>query len=207
MQKIQHRDFVTVVSGLPRSGTSMMMRMLDAGGVPAFADNDRQADADNPCGYFEYQAIKKVGEESAWMAQAVGHAIKAIHVLLYHLPRQYRYRILFMRRDLGEVIASQETMLQRLGAAPGAMDPKVLACHFETQLQQAEAWVLRQSNMSLIDLDYAEVVHDPSATACQVAKFLGGGLDTAKMAAAVEPALYRQRLGQVNGNGLVSASL
>jgi hypothetical protein len=187
------RDFITIVSGLPRSGTSMMMRMLDAGGIPVFADGDRLADADNPNGYYEYEPIKKLNEDSSWVANAVGHAIKAIYLLLYQLPKEYSYRVVFMRRDLPEVIASQDTMLRRSGAATGSMDPRVLARHFETQLRQVDAWLRQQPNMSVLDVPYAEVVRDPQSTAVKVAAFLGETLDVDKMVASVDPALYRNR--------------
>ena len=199
MQSNQGRDFITVVSGLPRSGTSMMMRMLDAGGVPVFVDNDRLPEADNPNGYYEYEPIKKLNENSSWMVGAVGHAIKAIYLLLYHLPNDHRYRILFMRRSIAEVIASQDAMLRRSGAATGSMDQQVLARHFETQLRQVDGWVRQQSNMSLLDVDYAEVVLDPMTTAVKVAAFLGGTLDVDRMALAVDPTLYRQRSGHAAG--------
>lgn len=195
MQPMHNRDFITIVSGLPRSGTSMMMRMLDAGGVPVFTDNDRVADADNPNGYYEYEAIKKLQEDSSWVAGAVGHAIKAIYLLLYQLPPEYQYRILFMRRDLREVIASQDTMLRRSGAPTGTMDKQVLARHFETQLRQVDAWLRQQPNMAVLDVPYAEVVGDPMATAQRVSAFLGGELDAEKMTLSVDPTLYRQRVG------------
>jgi hypothetical protein len=193
MQNTQPRDFVAIVSGLPRSGTSMMMRMLDAGGIPVFTDNDRIADADNPNGYFEFEPIKKLNEDASWVGDAVGHALKAIYLLLYQLPPEYRYRIVFMRRDLKEVIASQDTMLRRSGAATGTMDPAILARHFETQLRQVDAWLRQQPNMTVLDVGYAEVVREPLATAERVATFLGGSLDVGKMAESVDPALYRQR--------------
>ena len=193
MQASQPNDFITVVSGLPRSGTSMMMRMLDAGGIPGFTDNDRIPDADNPNGYYEYEPIKKLNEDSSWMAGAVGHAIKAIYLLLYQLPKDFNYRIVFMRRNLDEVIASQDAMLRRSGAATGTMDRRVLARHFETQLRQVDSWLRQQANMAVLDVPYAEAVRDPKATAVKVAAFLGGALDVDKMAASVDPALYRQR--------------
>jgi hypothetical protein len=179
----------------------MMMRMLEAGGIPVFIDNDRSRDADNPNGYYEYTPIKKLNEDSSWMAGAVGHAIKAIYLLLYELPKDYRYRILFMRRNIEEVIASQDTMLRRSGAATGSMDPLVLAHHFATQLRQVDSWSRQQKNMSVLDVQYADVVRDPTTSASKVAAFLDGMLDVGKMAATVEPALYRQRAGDARDAG------
>jgi hypothetical protein len=193
------RDFITVVSGLPRSGTSMMMRMLDAGGMPVVVDNDRQPDADNPHGYYEIKAVKKLKEDASWMEGAAGKALKAIYLLLYDLPKHYKYRVVFLRRNLQEVIASQDAMLKRSGASTGRLDKQVLARHFETQLQRLDAWLRQQSNMSVLYLDYADAVKDPLKTASSVAQFLGGCVDPAKMAATVDTSLYRQRSNTGDG--------
>ena len=196
-----HAGFVTVVSGLPRSGTSMMMRMLASGGLPVVVDHDRKPDADNPNGYYEFEPIKKLKEDCSWVAGAVGHVVKAVYLLLYDLPKEYRYRVVFMRRDLPEVIASQDTMLRRSGSTTGTIDPRMLARHFETQIRQSEAWLRQQPNFAVLYVNYADIVRDPATAAGAVADFLGGGLDTAKMAASVEPQLYRQRAPQQTGIG------
>ena len=187
-------DFVTVVSGLPRSGTSMMMRMLEAGGMPVVVDHDRKPDPDNPNGYYEFEPIKALKEDASWVAGAMGHAVKAVYLLLYDLPPQYQYRVVFMRRDLPEVIASQDTMLRRSGSATGNLDATVLARHFETQIRQVDAWLRRQPNFAVLYVKYADIVRDPAAAAEAIAAFLGGTLDAAKMAASVDPTLYRQRV-------------
>ena len=186
-------DFVTIVSGLPRSGTSMMMRMLEAGGMPPVVDHDRKPDADNPNGYYEFEPIKKLKEDSSWVAGAVGRVVKAVYLLLYDLPKQHRYRVVFMRRDLPEVIASQNTMLRRSGSTIGALDPKMLARHFETQIRQVDAWLRQQPNFAVTWVHYADIVRDPATAAAGIASFLGGAVDPAKMVASVDPGLYRQR--------------
>ncbi len=186
-------DFVTIVSGLPRSGTSMMMRMLEAGGMPAVVDHDRKPDDDNPNGYYEFEPIKKLKEDSSWVAGAVGRVVKAVYLLLYDLPKQHQYRVVFMRRDLPEVIASQDTMLRRSGSSTGGIATAVLAKHFQTQLRQVEAWLQQQPNFAVTWVEYAEVVRDPHGAAAAVARFLGGAVDPARMAAGVDPRLYRQR--------------
>jgi hypothetical protein len=193
MTSDQTYDFITVVSGLPRSGTSMMMRMLEAGGMPVVVDHDRKPDADNPNGYYEFEAVKKLKIDSAWVNGAVGKALKAIYVLLYDLPKDFRYRVIFLRRSLQEVITSQDTMLKRSGAATGSMDQQILARHFEAQLKQIDAWLQRQANMAVLYIDYSDAVRDPVGSATRVAQFLGGTLDPAKMAATVDSGLYRQR--------------
>lgn len=191
--------FITIVSGLPRSGTSMMMRMLEAGGMPVVVDHDRKPDADNPNGYYEFEPIKKLKEDSSWVAGAAGRVVKAIYLLLYDLPGQHQYRVILMRRDLTEVIASQDAMLRRSGSATGGLDPKVLARHYETQLRQATAWLREQPNFAVTYVNYADIVQNPAAAAAAVASFLGGAVDPVKMAASVDRELYRQRAASLTG--------
>src|SRR5882724_6754601 len=107
------RDFITVVSGLPRSGTSMMMRMLEGGGLPVMADGIRTADDDNPRGYYEFEPVKRLNRETSWLPAAYSKAIKIIYIHLYNLPSEHRYKVLFLERSLDEVIASQRAMLER----------------------------------------------------------------------------------------------
>jgi hypothetical protein len=194
-------DFITIVSGLPRSGTSMMMRMLEAGGLPVVVDHNRKPDADNPNGYYEFEPIKKLKEDQSWVAGAVGRVVKAVYLLLYDLPKQYQYRVVFMRRDLAEVIASQDTMLRRSGATTGSLDKRVLARHFETQLRQVDAWLLQQPNFAVTRVNYADIVREPAASAAAIADFLAGAVDPAKMTASIDPALYRQRSAGLTGAG------
>src|SRR6266852_5423782 len=137
-------DFITIVSGLPRSGTSMMMRMLEAGGMPVVVDHDRRPDIDNPNGYYEFEPVEALKQDHSWLANSVGHALKAVYLLLYDLPRDFRFRVIFMNRDLGEVIASQDAMLRRLAKQTSRMDPNILIQHFETHLRQIDAWLERQ---------------------------------------------------------------
>ena len=188
-------EFITIVSGLPRSGTSMMMRMLEAGGMPVVVDHDRKPDPDNPHGYFEFEPIKKLKEDVSWVPGAVGHVVKAVYLLLYDLPKNLNYRVIFMRRDLPEVIASQDTMLRRSGASTGALDKKMLARHFETQIRQSDTWLAQQPNFRTLRMPYADVVRDPTAAAQSIATFLDGRVDPTKMIASVDPSLYRNRAG------------
>lgn len=186
-------DFVTVVSGLPRSGTSLMMQMLQAGGLPAWADGVRAADASNPRGYFEHEAVKRLRTDNAWVPQARGHAVKVIHLLLRELPQQagLRYRVVFMQRPLAEVLASQQAMLAR-GGRPAA-DPAVLTKAFEAQLAQVDAWLATRPDIAVLRLAHVQVMRQPRAAAEQLCSFLGLPLDVAAMAAVVDPALHRQR--------------
>jgi hypothetical protein len=192
--------FITVVSGLPRTGTSMMMRMLEAGGMPVVVDHDRRPDLDNPNGYYEFEPIKKLKEDRSWMPGAVGRAVKAVYLLLYDLPTEFRYRIIFMRRDLHEVLASQDTMLSRSGRNMPQTDPKILMRHLEVHLRQIDAWLQRQPNISTLNVAYTDAVRSPLETAEKVSRFLGGTLNAAAMAQTVDAGLYRQRKDKVGAN-------
>jgi hypothetical protein len=186
-------DFVTIVSGLPRSGTSMMMRMLEAGGLPVLIDHVREADADNPRGYYEFEAVKKTKEDASWLADAPGRAVKMVYRLLYDLPGHLHYRVVFMRRKLDEVLASQQVMLDRMGKSAGTLEDQKVAELFRSQLQKYEEWIVRQPNFSVLDVSYNELLETPAEPVEQINVFLGGGLDVAAMREVVEPSLYRNR--------------
>src|SRR5262245_6505245 len=122
-ERRRYGEPVAVVSGLPRSGTSMMMKMLEAGGLTPYTDGERSADIDNPEGYYEFERVKDLERDpdKSWVRGARGKALKVISFLLRHLPGENRYRIVYMRRHLDEVLKSQDKMLDRLGnPAPGA---------------------------------------------------------------------------------------
>jgi hypothetical protein len=186
-------NFVTIVSGLPRSGTSLMMQMLAAGGVEVLTDGQRLADQHNPRGYFELEAVKHSRSDLSWLAQAEGKAVKVVHLLLPHLPVDREYRVVLMQRDLSEVVASQRAMLQQQGRPTAALPDSKLAEIFGKQLAEVIAWLARHPNFRAMQVQHRDVIEKPLATAEQVAAFLGGTLDARRMAGAVEPALYRQR--------------
>jgi hypothetical protein len=183
---------ITVISGLPRSGTSLVMQMLAAGGHPMLCDEQRTADADNPRGYLEFAPVKSLERDATWLAQAEGKAVKIISFLLNKLPDDLEYRIIFLRRDLSEVLRSQETMLQRRGQPPGP-DAALMATHFNKHLQTVDEWLSRQKHIQVWNCPYAELVQNPTKTAQAIREFLSLDLDVSQMAAAVDPALYRQR--------------
>ncbi len=185
--------FITVVSGLPRSGTSMMMKMLHAGGIPPITDEIRRADTDNPKGYYEFERVKKLDKgDTAWVPDAVGKSVKVITALLTHLPKDYTYRVLIMRRDLDEVLASQAKMLERRGEQQAVSDDKMKAL-FTKHLRQIEAWLQQQPNVAWLDVNYGELVKDPQSQLVRINEFLGGNLDVAAMAAVADPQLHRNR--------------
>ena len=185
---------VIVVSGLPRSGTSLMMNMLQAGGVPIVTDAQRTADDDNPKGYFELERVKQLSKGDVdWVAEAHGQAVKVISALLEHLPPSSSYKILFMRRRLPEVLASQKKMLERRGEPTDTIADEMMATLFEKHLQKIEGWLAAQPNMSVLYVPYHELAERPSGQLDQIVSFLGLDLDTDRMLAAVDSSLYRNR--------------
>lgn len=186
-------SFITVVSGLPRSGTSMMMRMIAAGGIPQLTDGVRAADEDNPLGYAEFEAVKRTKDDASWLEQAPGKVVKLVHVLLKDLPDTYPYRVVMMHRDLDEVLASQGKMLERSGKPGGALPPETLKKIYTGQMQGVAAWLASKPNFSVLDVKYNDVLANPATEAGRVAAFLGLEGKAAEIAAAVEPSLYRNR--------------
>jgi hypothetical protein len=184
---------IIIVSGLPRSGTSLMMQMLHAGGVSLLIDAQRPADADNPNGYWEYGPVKRLQQDNSWMHQAEGKAVKVVSALLQYLPPQHTYKIIFMRRPMPEVLASQAVMLERQGAQGGEADDQTLGIVFAQHLDHIERWLAMQKHMTVLPVHYHETIADPARTAARVAQFLDLPLVVDAMAHAVEPRLHRQR--------------
>jgi len=185
--------FVTIVSGLPRSGTSMMMQMLDRGGLPALTDNVRQPDEDNPKGYYEFEPVKRTKQDPSWLEQAVGKAVKMVYRLLYDLPKNYDYRVIFMRRKLEEVVASQNVMLERSGKQGGGLSDEKLLEVFRAEIDRNNRWLAAQPNFKVLYVNYNEMLQDPAPQVARINAFLGGTLDTRAMLAVIDPSLYRQR--------------
>ncbi len=185
---------VVIVSGLPRSGTSMAMKMLEAGGLNLIIDNVRTADVDNPKGYYEDERVKDLAEleDRSWFRAARGKVIKVVSSLLNYLPADNAYKVVFMRRNLHEVLASQAKMLERRGEASHTDDEDLLAM-YEAHLEKVQFQLRFRSNFETLYVNYADVVGDPVSQAKRMAEFVGGGLETEKMAAAVDGSLYRNR--------------
>ncbi|WP_295426273.1 tetratricopeptide repeat-containing sulfotransferase family protein [uncultured Thiodictyon sp.] len=184
---------VVVVAGLPRSGTSMMMQMLVAGGLAALTDGRRAADGDNPRGYFELDAATRLRQDRTWLAGARGRAVKLVAQLLPFLPPDEAYRVVFMERDFKEVLKSQRLMLANLGRAPANLTDEQLERAFNQQLRQVRIWLGKQPNVKTLFVSHRETITDPIAVGERVCAFLGGQLDAWAMAAAVDGSLYRQR--------------
>jgi hypothetical protein len=184
---------ITIVSGLPRSGTSMMMAMLEAGGMAVLTDHVRTADEDNPRGYYEFERVRQIEHDQAWLPEARGKVVKMIAALLKHLPPGYRYKVVFMQRHIEEVLASQRRMLVRRGEPADAVADERMADLFGRHLDRIEAWLAQQPNMDILYVDHSAILADPAGQAERVKRFLGGDLDLEAMASVVDPSLYRQR--------------
>jgi hypothetical protein len=186
------RDFVTVVSGVPRSGTSLMMNMLVAGGIPPLQDGVRAPDEDNPRGYFELEAVKSLRKDASWVRGAVGKVVKVVHVHVRDLPREgLRYRVVLMRRDLREVLRSQRKMLERRGMSGGSLSDDRTAEIYARQMSDLVTLLSTDPAFALLEANYNELVRAPGPTVAALQGFLGGGLDEGAMLAAVDPSLYR----------------
>jgi Sulfotransferase family len=173
----------------------MAMKMLEGGGIPILADGIRTADISNPKGYYEFEPVKELdkGGDLAWLAEARGKAVKIISFLLTWLPETYDYRVIFMQRDLREVLASQNAMLAHRGEALGAADDEQMLRMYEDHLQKVARFMANRSCFSTLTVDYRDVVQNPRDAAGRIDEFLGGTLDVERMAAIADPALYRNR--------------
>lgn len=190
---VKNNEVITIVSGLPRSGTSMMMKMLEAGGMPVLTDHLRAADADNPQGYYEFERVKQIARDQSWLPEARGKAVKIISELLKHLPPDYDYKVIFMQRQIEETLASQRQMLIRRGETANRADDKRLAELFRRHLVWLDSRLKKQANTDLVYVDYGAVIANPAEQARKINQFLHHRLDVEAMAGMVDPALYRQR--------------
>lgn len=185
---------VIIVSGLPRSGTSMMMKVLEAGGLPVVVDGQRTADDDNPKGYYEFERVKQMGKgDVAWVADAQGKVVKVISALLIHLPSEYNYKIIFMLRDFDEVLRSQQKMLANRGEEDKGVSDKEMSKLFVKHLQSVDEWFKKQPNMDVLHIDYNRMVLDPQPYVEKINRFLPQQLDVEAMNVVVDPDLYRNR--------------
>ncbi len=183
---------IYIVSGLPRSGTSMMMKMLEAGGLEPVTDGIRSADDDNPKGYYELEAVKRTKQDPSWVPKARGKVVKVISQLLMDLPDTEHYKIVFMRRNLDEVLSSQQKMLVNREEEDGAADENMKST-FAAHVEEVEGWMRKSSHVDTLFVSYNRMHSDSEAQIERIAKFMSADLDKGKMASVVDPALYRQR--------------
>ena len=170
-----------------------MMKMLAAGGLEPLTDNIRTADEDNPKGYFEFERVKQIEHDKAWLEDARSRVVKLISALLKYLPPSYQYKVIFMKRAMPEILASQRQMLMRRGEPADKVQDEKMAAIFNKHLAQVEAWLAEQPFIDVLYVNYNEVLKDPRSHAEQIDRFLGGSLAVTDMIEVVDRALYRQQ--------------
>ena len=185
---------IIVVSGLPRSGTSMMMRMLAEGGLSILTDEQRRADDDNPNGYFELEVVKQLREgDSAWLKDAHGKVVKVISSLLEFLPQENHYKIIFMERNSRETLASQKKMLDHRGQEAKLSDAE-MEQQFQSHLAALKPWLVRQPNMEVLYVNYNALMAEPKPFCERITNFLDLPLDQSHMLDVPDTQLYRNRV-------------
>lgn len=185
---------IYIVSGLPRSGTSMMMKMLEAGGLSTLTDNIRTADDDNLQGYYEFERVKAMKEgDTAWVEESHGKVVKVISALLEHLPAGYQYKIIFMEREMMEILASQRKMLERRGKPGNPAEDGKFAELYGKHLEKVKTWLAGQSNMNVLYVRYNEMLAYPAEYAAKVAEFLDIPMNVKAMGNVPQEQFYRQR--------------
>lgn len=172
----------------------MMMQMLAESGIPALTDNIRKADEDNPKGYYEFEPVKKTKQDPSWLQTSAGTVVKMVHLLLLDLPTSgYKYRVVFMRRNIREVVASQNVMLERLGKSTGDLGEQKLIDMFESQITKVDTYIKNNSCFQVLHVNYNDILKNPAPHVRAINEFLGGNLNTRAMLAVVDPTLYRNR--------------
>ncbi len=184
---------IVVVSGLPRSGTSLMMRVLEAAGLPILQDGTRPPDESNPHGYYEHSAVRRTAVDPSWLEHASGHAVKVIHALLEHLPRDRRYAVILMRRPIDEVVGSQDRMLARLGRDAGLLPSARVGSVLAVQLAAAIELLEREDCFTWMSVDFPELIARPAETIRSVIDFLGLRARASDLTRLVDPSLHRER--------------
>ena len=186
-------DSIIVVSGIPRSGTSMMMQILSAGGIALLTDHTRKADSDNPRGYFEFEKTKELAKDKTWLHKAKGKAVKIISQLLKELPSDFNYKIIFMERTMEEILASQNQMLLNRGTSENQGKNEQLGDLFKKHLAEIKTWLTGQSNFDVTCISFNEVLKNPAPHLLELARFLDISLNLKAMLAVIDKSLYRQK--------------
>jgi hypothetical protein len=195
-QLLQKHNTIIVVSGLPRSGTSMMMSALGAGGLELLTDDIRKVDENNPQGYYEFEQVKKLQKgDTQWIPQACGKAVKVISALLEYLPETHHYRIIFMERNMDEILASQKRMLKQGGKAnQHVISDDEMRQSYENHLAEVKDWLKDKDWVQTLFVSYNETLQRPLQVFKQVSVFLDHRVDPKSMVQVVDPNLYRERL-------------
>lgn len=182
---------ILIVSGLPRSGTSMMMQMIAKSGITILTDELRVADHSNPKGYYEFEPVKSLAKDNSWMDQAQGKCVKIIAQLLPFIRKEFQYKVIYMDRNLDEVLKSQNVML---GKGDQPVNP-VIADVFKKQVASVTKFLQESPNIETLTINYRESIEDPAGVAKKVAEFIGKPEMEETMSAAVSKDLYRNKIG------------
>ncbi len=186
-------DKIIIVSGLPRSGTSLLMQMMEAGGYEIVKDELRGADIDNPKGYYEFEKTKALNKDASWVPECRGKVIKIVSPLLRYLPLTEDYDIIFIKRNLDEVLASQKKMMARRKSDDGGISDEKMKQYFEDHLRTVESWFKQHRNFNSLFLQFDELIQQPEWAAEKLSEFLGikPSSNIQKMTACVDKKLYR----------------
>ncbi|OIQ30100.1 MAG: hypothetical protein BM564_03850 [Bacteroidetes bacterium MedPE-SWsnd-G2] len=180
---------MVIVSGLPRSGTSLMMQMMNNGGLEVLTDNQRKSDDSNPKGYFEYEPVMSIHKDNSWVELAKNKSVKVVAPLLKHLPSEYRYKVIFMNRDITEVIKSQQKMIGR----DTETLPVKLFDAFQKQLQVVDTWKEKEPGVEMMYVNYKDVLENPNDLVNQISDFISVDMDQEAMISSVDKSLYRNK--------------
>ena len=173
-------NFITIVSGLPRSGTSMMMQILESGGMEVITDNIRKANEDNPLGYYEYERVKKIKDDTGWLKETRGKAFKMISQLLYDLPSNENYKVIFMKRKMSEILASQGKMLERMGRSKDGISDEKMGEFFDKHLSKIIDWIEGRKYIDVLYIDYSDFLINPDELIKTLNRFLNYKLNEGK---------------------------
>jgi len=184
------KDQIVIVSGLPRSGTSLMMQMLNQGGITVLTDNNRQADESNPKGYFEYDPVMSIHKDNSWLDLAKNKSVKVVAPLLKFLDPKYRYKVIFMSRDLTEIVKSQQKMI---GKDPETLPTRLFEA-YKKHLNQVEIWKNKEPGVELIYLNYKDVLENTEESVEKVVSFIGIDMNKDAMIGCVDTSLYHNRI-------------
>ncbi len=193
--KSKDEDYITIVTGLPRSGTSMMMQILEKGGFEIMTDNIRKADKDNPRGYYEFEKVKDIENDTSWLSRCRGKVVKMVSMLLFELPDKRKYKIVFMERNMDEILASQKKMLERLKKEDGE-DDETIRDGYTKHLRKIKNWLREKKNFEVLYISYNDIIKDPQPHITELNKFFNSRLNAEEMLKVVDKSLYRQRRGQ-----------
>lgn len=188
------KNDIIVVTGLPRSGTSLVMQILQSMGIDLFTDNKRSPDQSNPRGYFEHELVKTIEYDTSWIKKVEGKAIKIVSPLLVYLPNNYNYKIIFMDRVLDEIVQSQEKMLLVNGVPNPQIEPEVIKQIFIKDLKQAWSWIRELSHSESLEISHSKLLKKPESELEKVNGFLNIKVDLENTLKVIDKKLYRSMI-------------